>query len=190
VRFAGPIAHPLIGMLPKVLLLHREDLERSDGWLDGTLTMLEAEALALRPGGAALMIHLADILVLQTIRVWLERNETRQVGWIRALTDPEIGPVLAVIHRCPEEAWTLTSLAAEAHLSRSAFTERFTRLVGMPPMHYVAQWQMHLASSWLREGRLSPSEVGHRLGYSSEAAFSRAFKRHLHLPPGAVQRRK
>ena len=191
VRFAGPIAHPLMELLPQFLLLPREvDQERKqeDKWLDATLTMLGAEALSLRPGHVAMMTRLADILVLQTIRAWLECEINRQPGWLGALHDPDIGRALVLIHRRAEERWTVSSLAKEIHLSRSVFSERFSRLVGISPMQYVTWWRMHLASSWIREELLSSSEVAYRLGYSSEAAFSRAFKRHLQVSPGAIRR--
>lgn len=135
-----------------------------------------------------MMTRLADILVLQTIRAWLECDNNRQPGWLGALRDPDIGHALALIHHRAEEPWTVSSLAREIHLSRSVFSERFSRLVGLPPMQYVTQWRMHLASSWIREDHLSVSEVAYRLGYSSEAAFSRAFKRHLQVPPGVLRR--
>jgi AraC-like DNA-binding protein len=188
VRFAGPLAHPLLDLLPRVLLLHCDEHEGTHAWLDATLTMLGAEALSLRPGSAAVMTRLADILVLQTIRAWLESDEGRRLGWLGALSDPDIGSTLALIHRRAEEPWTVASLAREVHLSRSVFSERFSRLVGMPPMQYVTRWRMSLAMSWLREERMSASEAAHRLGYSSEAAFSRAFKRQLQEPPGAFRR--
>jgi AraC-like DNA-binding protein len=188
VRFAGPMAHPLLDLLPRVLLLRREELEGVRSWLDATLTLLGAEALSLRPGSAAVMTRLADILVLQTIRAWLERNEDRRPGWLGALSDPDIGRALVLIHRRAEEPWTVASLAREVHLSRSVFAERFSRLVGMPPMQYLTRWRMSLARSWLREERMSASEAAYRLGYSSEAAFSRAFKRHLQVPPGVLRR--
>jgi AraC-like DNA-binding protein len=188
VRFAGPIAHPLLELLPRVLLLRREELEGARSWLETKLTLLGAEALSLRPGSAAVMTRLADILVLQTIRAWLERDENRRLGWLGALRNPDIGRALALIHRRAEEPWTVASLAREVHLSRSVFAERFSRLVGMPPMQYVTRWRMSLASSWMREERVSASEAAYRLGYSSEAAFSRAFKRHLQVPPGVLRR--
>lgn len=187
VRFAGPIAHPLEELLPRVLRLNCDERGPMHAWLDTTLAMLGAEALSPRPGTAAIMTRLADILVLQTIRAWLERDLDQQVGWLGALRDPEIGRALALIHRQTEEPWTVASLAAEMHLSRSVFSERFTRLVGMPPMQYVTRWRMYLAGSWLREERVRVSEAADRLGYSSEAAFSRAFKRHLGIAPGAMR---
>ncbi len=188
VRFAGPIAHPLLELLPRVLLLRREDQDGAHAWLDETLTMLGAEALSLRPGSAAVMTRLADVLVLQTIRAWLERDEDQRHGWLGALRDPDIGRALALIHRRGEEPWTVASLAREVHLSRSVFSERFSRLVGKSPMQYVTRWRMSLARSWMQEERLSPSEAAHRLGYSSEAAFSRAFKRYFQTPPGTFRR--
>jgi AraC-like DNA-binding protein len=135
-----------------------------------------------------MMTRLADILVLQTIRAWLEYDDNQQSGWLGALRDPDIGRVLALIHHRAEERWTVSALAKEIHLSRSVFSERFSRLVGIPPMQYVTRWRMHLATSWIREDHLSLSEVAYRLGYSSEAAFSRAFKRYLQVPPGAIRR--
>ena len=186
VRFAGPLVHPLLELLPRVLLLKRDEQEGTHAWLDATLTMLGAEALSLRPGSVAVMTRLADILVLQTIRAWLERDEDRQVGWLRALRDPDIGRALVLIHRSAEEPWSVASLAREVNLSRSVFSERFSRLVGMSPMQYVTRWRMSLASSWIREERMSASEAAHRLRYSSEAAFSRAFKRYLRIPPGSL----
>ena len=188
VRFAGAIAHPLLEVLPRILLLRREELEGERSWLDATLTLLGAEALSLRTGSAAVMTRLADILVLQTIRAWLERDEDRRPGWLGAVADPDIGRALALIHRRGEEPWTVASLAREVHLSRSVFAERFSRLVGMPPMQYVTRWRMSLARSWMHEEHMSASEAAHRLGYSSEAAFSRAFKRHLQVPPGTLRR--
>jgi AraC-like DNA-binding protein len=188
VRFAGPIAHPLLELLPRVLLLRREEQEGTRAWLDATLTMLGTEALSLRPGSVAVMTRLADILVLQTIRAWLERDEDRRLDWLGALRDPDIGRALALIHRRAEEPWTVASLAREVNLSRSVFAERFSRLVGMSPIQYVTRWRMSLARSWIREERMSASEAAYRLGYSSEAAFSRAFKRHLQVPPGVLRR--
>lgn len=188
IQFAGPLAHPLLELLPRVLLLRREERAGTHAWLDATLTMLEAEALSLRPGSVAVMTRLADILVLQTIRAWLERDESRRLGWLRALSDPDIGRALALIHRCAEEPWTVSSLAKEVHLSRSVFSDRFSRVVGMSAMQYVTRWRMFLAGSWIREEHMSASEVAHRLGYSSEAAFSRAFKRYLQVPPGTFRR--
>jgi AraC-like DNA-binding protein len=188
VGFAGPIAHPLVELLPRVLLLRREAHGQVEGQLGTTLNMLGEEALSLRPGTTAIMTRLADVLVLQAIRAWLECDDTQQSGWIAALRDPEIGRALALMHRRAEEPWTVATLASEVHLSRSIFSDRFTRRVGTTPMRYLTRWRMSVASSWIRDERMPASEAALRLGYSSEAAFSRAFKRHLHMSPSALRR--
>ena len=92
------------------------------------------------------------------------------------------------MHRQPERDWTVAGLAASVHMSRSVFSDRFTALVGAPPLLYLTRWRMHLAARWLREDRTSLGEVASRLGYESEPSFSRAFKRHIGVPPGAVRR--
>jgi AraC-like DNA-binding protein len=188
IRFAGPVAHTLVANLPPILLLHHQELEPSQAWLTETLTLLGAEAYSLRQGSAAVMTRLADILVLQAIRAWLEANEAERLGWLGALSDREIGRALTLIHSRPEEVWTVPSLARAVHLSRSVFAGRFSRLVGIPPKEYVSRWRMQVAASWLGEEGLRPSEVAYRLGYSSEAAFSRAFRRQLQVPPGSFRR--
>jgi AraC-like DNA-binding protein len=189
VKFAGPIAHPLVQFLPRVLLLRREERAEAESWLGTTLTMLGEEALSVRPGTAAIMTRLADILVLQTIRAWVERNNVEQFGWLAALRDREIGQALVLMHRRAQDPWTVGSLAAEVNLSRSVFAERFSRLVGTSPAQYLTRWRMYLASNWIQEEHMPVGEAAYRLGYSSEAAFSRAFKRHLQMPPAAFRRR-
>lgn len=188
VRFAGPVVHPLLALLPDVLVLHGMDAHGED-WLSSTLALLSGEARTPRLGGPAVLTRLVDILVIQTIRAWLERDADRGTGWLGALDDPAIGPALALIHRQAEAPWTVASLAAAVHLSRSAFAERFNRLVGLGPLHYLTRWRMHLAGSWIGDDYLSVGEASRRLGYGSEAAFSRAFKRHHGRPPSALRRR-
>jgi len=198
VRFSTPVAHPFLELLPPALVVHtgcgQEGQEGASAKppqnprIVETLAMLAEEAFSLRPGSGAIVRRLADVLVLQTIRAWLEDEENLQHGRLAALADPEIGRALVLIHRRPEERWSVGSLAAEVNMSRSVFSERFSRLVGMPPMQYITQLRMHLAGSWIREEHRSLSEVAYRLGYSSEAAFSRAFKRYLQVPPGEIRR--
>jgi AraC-like DNA-binding protein len=110
-------------------------------------------------------------------------------GWLGALQDPRIGRAIALIHRDPSRPWTVASLAAEAAMSRSAFAGRFTDLVGEPVMHYATRWRMQTASRWLKEEDVTIAEAASRLGYESEAAFSRAFKRFVGVSPGAARSR-
>jgi len=187
VRFDHPAAHHLVALLPRVIHVRASTLPHA-GWLHSTLALMAAEARELRPGGETVITRLADILVIQAIRSWIEEDPAAQTGWLGALQDRQIGRAVALIHREPTRAWTVSSLAAEAAMSRSAFAARFTQLVGEPAMHYVARWRMHVAMTWLREEGVGVGEMAGRLGYRSEAAFSRAFKRFIGVPPGAARR--
>ena len=116
------------------------------------------------------------------------RDPAAQTGWLGALQDRQVGRAIALVHRDPSRAWTLASLAAEVAMSRSAFAARFTALVGEPAMHYVARWRMHVALTWIKENDGGIAELASRLGYQSEAAFNRAFKRFIGVAPGAIRR--
>jgi AraC-like DNA-binding protein len=184
VRFDDPAAHPLVALMPEVLHIRAEDCQAH--LMRHMLAAMASEALNPRPGGATVMLRLADILVIHAIRSWIDAGE--QSGWLGALRDAQIGRVLVQIHRQPERDWTVAALAASVNMSRSVFSDRFTALVGAPPLLYLTRWRMHLAARWLREDRTSLGEVATRLGYESEPSFSRAFKRHIGVPPGAVRR--
>lgn len=187
VRFDHPAARNLINALPEVILLQTASapgLER----IRSTLALMGAEARSLSPGGEAVITRLADILVIQSIRAWIESDPEARTGWLGALRDPLIGAAIARIHREPARDWTVGSLADELAMSRSAFSARFTALVGEPVMQYVTHWRMHVAVAALRDGEATVGELAARLGYRSEAAFARAFKRVVGTPPGAVRR--
>lgn len=189
VSFEHPAAHQLVRLLPPLLHVQASGApERA--WLQSTLLLMAAESERPRPGGETVITRLADVLVIQAVRAWMEtRQRTTQTGWLGALQDRQVGQALCCIHREPERDWTVASLARKAGMSRSAFAARFTRLVGEPAMHYLARWRMHVAEDLLRRGELGLGEAAGRLGYQSEAAFSRAFKRVVGVPPGQVRRR-
>jgi AraC-like DNA-binding protein len=187
VRFDHPAAVNLVEVLPSTIGVATSDSAQAE-WMRSTLRLIAAEAAELRPGGEAVITRLADILVVQAIRSWLETDAAARGGWLGALQDRQIGRAIALIHGQPERQWTVASLARELAMSRSAFAARFTQLVGEPVMQYVARWRMQLAFSSLREGATVGEVAGH-LGYRSEAAFARAFKRVTGIPPGAVRRR-
>jgi transcriptional regulator GlxA family with amidase domain len=146
------------------------------------------EARETRAGGEAVVTRLSDILVIQAIRSWITHDPAARQGWMGALRDPDVGRVMAAIHRAPERDWALAGLAAEAGMSRSAFAKRFTELVGTPAMQYVARWRMYLAEDLLRDTGTSVKEAGARVGYASEAAFSRAYKRTTGRSPVTAKR--
>ena len=184
VQVDTPAARGLVTQLPA--LLHVAASPRTE-WMHATVGLVVAEADELRPGGAAVITRLSDVLVIQVIRSWLESDPGARTGRLGALRDPQIGRALALVHREPERDWTVASLAARVPMSRSAFAARFTALVGEPVLAHVTRRRMEVAMDRLRDG--SPvAEVAGALGYRSEAAFSRAFKRVTGTSPGAARR--
>ncbi|NRF67111.1 AraC family transcriptional regulator [Aquincola sp. S2] len=186
VRFEHPAARHLVSLLPPQIVIDAADVPDAD-WLHGTLRLMAAEARQPRPGGETVITRLADILVIQAIRGWIAQAPQAQTGWLGALQDRQIGRAITLIQREPARDWTLESLAAAVAMSRSAFAARFTERVGMPAMQYLTQWRMQLAQSWLQAPGALLADVAERAGYRSEAAFSRAFKRHAGIAPGAAR---
>jgi AraC-like DNA-binding protein len=187
VRFDHPAARNLVDILPP--LLHVEAASSPElEWMQSTLRLMAAEAKELRPGGEAIITRLGDILVVQAIRSWIETDPASKSGWLGALQDRQIGRAISLIHRDPARDWTVAALADELAMSRSAFAARFTELVDEPAMQYVTRWRMQVAVNALREEGATVAELASRLGYRSEAAFARAFKRVIGVPPGAIKR--
>jgi len=184
VRFDHLAAQRLIGCLPAVLQIDSWSDEEAS-WLQGTLRFIAREASTLRPGGETVITRLADILVIQALRAWLAAAPEAATGWLAALRDRHIGQALALMHQAPAHPWSLQALAQAVGLSRSAFSARFTALAGEPAMQYLAQWRMQLARRRLQEQGEPLSAVAGQVGYQSEAAFCRAFKRHFGVPPGS-----
>jgi AraC-like DNA-binding protein len=187
VRFDHPVARNLLGILPPMISIDGSDGSRAT-WMQGVFALMAAEAREFRPGGEAVITRLADVLVIQAIRAWIETAPAARTGWLGALQDQQIGRALALIHRDPARAWTVASLARELALSRSVFAARFTQLVDEPAMQYVTRWRMQVAQNALETEDTTVGELSGRLGYQSEAAFARAFKRVIGIPPGAVKR--
>lgn len=190
VRFDHPAANDLVRLLPE--MIHVEASSALHGamsdWMQSTLRLMAVEARELRPGGETVITRLADILVIQAIRSWIEQDREAQSGWLGALRDAQIGRAIALIQRDPARAWTVAALAHEVGMSRSAFAARFTELVGDPAMQYVARWRMYVALTWLKDGDVGIADLAERVGYRSQAAFSRAFKRFIGVSPGAIRR--
>jgi AraC-like DNA-binding protein len=191
VRFGHPAARNLVALLPKIIVVEAPATPVAPPeieWMQSTLRLIAAEASALRPGGEAVITRLSDILVIQAIRAWIARDPAAQTGWLGALQDPRIGRAMSLVHRDPARPWSVALLARETAMSRSAFAARFTELVGEPVMRYVTRWRMHVALDWMQHDNVAVAELAARLGYDSEAAFSRAFKRTVGLTPGAARR--
>ena len=186
VRFDHVAAQQLIALLPRVLQIDTWD-DDDGSWLQSTLRFISREARALRPGGETVITHLADILIIQAIRSWIDSAPEAESGWLAALRDDQVGSALAAIHREPDKNWTVALLAKEVGMSRSGFSARFTSLVGEPAMRYLTRWRMQLARLQLQETSEPLSVLADRLGYKSEAAFCRAFKRVFGVAPGSVR---
>lgn len=176
-------ADRLVAQLPKLLILNGwESID--DGWLQSTLQFIAREANDQRVGGETILTHLADILIIQAIRNWLETAPEARQGWLAALRDRQIGQALRAIHQSPGEAWTVESLARKVGMSRSGFSARFSELVGDSVKSYLTQWRMQVTRKRLQQENVAISQLADELGYGSEAAFSRAFKRIYGHSPG------
>lgn len=186
VSFDHVAGRQLIAQLPRILHISAWD-DEDGSWLQSTLQLITREARELRPGGETVITHLADILIIQAIRGWIDSAPEANQGWLAALRDDKVGRALATIHRQPEKDWTVASLASEVGMSRSGFSARFTSLVGESAKRYLTHWRMQLARAQLMETSDSLAVLAERLGYQSEAAFCRAFKRVFGVPPGSVR---
>jgi AraC-like DNA-binding protein len=187
-RFERREAHPLVELLPPLIHLRPAETPAAE-WLEATLRFLAWETREARPGTETIVSRLTDVLFVQVLRAWIESLPEGRGGWMGALRDRQVGAALALVHRAPERDWTNASLAEAVGMSRSRFAARFTALVGEPPLAYVSRWRLETAAGLLQDGALSLAEVAARVGYESEAAFSKAFRRRFGTPPGAYRRR-
>lgn len=174
--------HPLLGMMPDVM--RTAELEVYEPGIPHLLEAMAREVTMERVGSGGILARLADVLAATIIRSWVERGCGDSSGWIAAVRDRKIGQVLAAIHLEPSREWSVEALARMMGVSRSGFADRFASVVGETPAKYVTQVRMHQARQWLIRDRLKISVVASRLGYESEASFSRAFKRVIGSPPG------
>jgi AraC-like DNA-binding protein len=174
---------PLLGALPDLIHVPAEQAA-AGGALAASLTLLSAETGARQPGSAVVVDRLVDVLLVYLLRAWLARQPPGHGGWLAALADPQVGRALELLHAEPGRRWTVASLARAVGLSRAAFARRFAELVGEPPLAYLTGWRMTVAARLLRDGNDPLTVVADRVGYDSEFAFAKAFKRARGLPPG------
>jgi AraC-like DNA-binding protein len=174
---------PLLSALPSVLKLDVR-ATASGAWIESSFRFAASEIAAGRLGSTTVIAKLSELLFVEAVTQFVSSLPAERRGWLAGLRDPQIGRALALLHARPTEPWTAETLAVEVGMSRSVFAERFTSLVGQPPMQYLTLWRMHVAAQRLREGRGSVAQIGFAIGYESEAAFSRAFKRQFGTSPG------
>lgn len=163
--------------------------DTAGAWIGSTLQHLVAETELRRPGGTALISKLSEALFIQTLCRYAETQPEEKSGWLAAARDPVAGRALACFHKNPERDWTLPTLAKEIGASRSVLADRFVRLIGQPPLEYLAQWRLQFGARLLATTDDTVLRVAMNVGYDSEAAFNRAFKREFGDPPGRYRRR-
>jgi len=176
--------NPLLSTLPRQL--HLPGL--SSGWLQSFARQVVEESQARRVGADSVLTRLAELMFVEVLRRYIETLPPDQHGWLAGLRDDAVGRTLGLLHGDPAHAWTLDELAAKVAMSRSAFADRFSTFVGQPPMQYLAHWRMHLAAQRLATGRAKIATIAAEVGYESEEAFSRAFKRLMGVSPAAWRR--
>jgi len=177
--------NPLITALPRQLHLSGNQV---GAWVVPVLHQAVAESRSRRPGSAAVLERVSEMVFVDAARRYLESMPDDASGWLAALRDRHVGRAIALMHERPAESWTIDELGRQVGLSRSALHERFVELVGQPPMQYLTSWRMQRGAQLLREGRATVATIAQEVGYDSEAAFARAFKRLTGLPPAAWRR--
>lgn len=181
----GPTIHTLLGELPPLIVLRAGE---SSEWLSMTLRLLAHEALGMAPGSQVVIERLIEVIFVHCLRDWLgsgkERTRKQPRGWLYALRDAAVAQALTLLHRQPAHPWTVEELGRQIGLSRSVFAERFSEAVGEPPLSYLTRWRMQLAAAQLLTlPRPSLKTIAEAVGYRSEAAFNRAFRKLTGMPP-------
>src|SRR5262249_52617166 len=174
--------NPLLDNLPAVIKARDAD-DHGMPWLSQLIRLAAAEPTDQRGGGEGVLARLSELMFIEVVRRHLAGMPPQQLGWLAGLRDPFVGKALSLLHARPEYDWTIEKLGKDVGLSRSVLAERFADVVGMPPMHYLARWRMQIASGLLDGGNTNIATVAEKIGYGSEAAFSRAFKKVVGGPP-------
>jgi AraC-like DNA-binding protein len=179
--------NPVISTLPTLLKFDAEQGGAAE-WIRSTFQYAAEEVAAGRPGSETVLAKLSELLFVEAVRRYAEALPQGQTGWLAGLRDPQIARALALIHNDIMRPWSVEDLSREVGLSRSALADRFIRLIGMPPMHYIASWRMQVATQKLRSTSASLAQIADLVGYGSEAAFSRAFKKAFGTAPATWRR--
>jgi AraC-like DNA-binding protein len=174
--------NPLLATLPRILRLDISKAASRD-WIETSVRFAAAELMLGRLASSDVMSRLSEVLLVEAVREYIATLGDRDHGWLRGLSDPNIGRALALIHGDVAAAWSVDNLAKEVGLSRSAFMERFTQLIGMPPIRYLTVWRLEIAKRHLRESRMNIPQIAVAVGYESEEGFRRAFRREFEIWP-------
>ena len=184
---ASAEGNPVLATLPPLLKLNVEQGGAAE-WIRSTFQYAAEELSTGRPGSETVLAKLSELLFVEAVRRYAEALPEGQTGWLAGLRDPYVARTLALLHRDITRRWTVDELGREVGLSRSALADRFIRLIGVPPMHYLANWRMQVATQKLRNTSASLAQVAETVGYDSEAAFSRAFKKAFGAAPATWRR--
>jgi AraC-like DNA-binding protein len=179
---------PLIGALPPVM--HAKNLINDVAWLRESVSLLGRESTSEEPGAETVVNRVCDALFVYVLRRLLAELPSGETSWLHALADDHLASALRNIHDKPANPWTVADLAARAGMSRSAFAAHFTKMVGEAPIEYLIRWRLRKAATMLRATTAGIAEIAKTVGYDSEAAFSKAFKRSIGVTPGAFRRRQ
>jgi len=182
------LAEPILLSLPRLLRVSMRD-GGTAAWVQSSIRYSVAESMSSRPGSAIVLARLSEVLFAEAIRHYMDELPPGKSGWLAGLRDRYVGRALSLLHAQPAYPWTVEELAKKVGLSRSALGQRFNALIGAPPMQYLTRWRTSLAARQLRESDVSIVRVATEVGYESEAAFNRAFKREFGLPPSTWRRR-
>jgi AraC-like DNA-binding protein len=185
-HFEYPHDFPLLHRLPRLIHIRPAQGRMAQGFAD-IVRMIARESATHQPGSEVMLNRLTELLFIQVIRLWIDQQANASLGWVGALRDQPISTALGLIHQSPARKWTVKELADAAALSRSAFSARFTELVGEPPLAYLTRWRM-LRATRLLKNEVSMGTIAELLGYESEAAFRKAFKREIGIPPAQYRR--
>ena len=175
--------NPLLESLPRFMRFSRDASPGSHSLLDQFIRFATTETGNKRAGSQSVLNRLSELMFVEVIRLHMDQLANNNTGWLAGLRDPLVGRTLALLHGSPSHSWTLEELASEAAASRSALADRFTQIVGCPPMQYLTQWRMQLAAKRLADPTAKVAAIAHEVGYESEAAFSRAFKKFVGRSP-------
>jgi AraC-like DNA-binding protein len=180
--------NPLLAVLPEMLCVRKP--EDGSGWVTDLFRLALAEGGSRRAGSETILAKLSELMFVEIIRRHLETLPMESIGWLAGLRDPHIGAALRLIHARPAEDWSLERLARDVGLSRTIFADRFNHYVKVSPMQYLARWRLQLAGRLLEQSGVSIAQAGAKVGYESEAAFNRAFKKFVGVPPGTWRKER